>query len=88
LIRHTSVTVRAANRLTPDLPGWQDFSARTGRAATSLTLKQRLRGKLIETVAESKSAEGGKDNARSHNNPGRCRGCGFRQACRDSSASE
>jgi CRISPR-associated exonuclease Cas4 len=46
-----------------------------------------LRGKLLDTVAELRSAEGMSDVARSHNSPARCRGCGFRQACRDSLAS-
>jgi CRISPR-associated exonuclease Cas4 len=47
----------------------------------------RLRRKLLDAVAELKSAELMSDVPRSHNSPARCRGCGFRQACRDSLAS-
>ena len=46
-----------------------------------------LRARLLDAVAELKSAEAMADVARSHNSPARCRGCGFRQACRDSLAS-
>jgi CRISPR-associated exonuclease Cas4 len=47
----------------------------------------RLRRKLLDAVAELRSAEAMDDVARSHNSPARCRGCGFRQSCRDSLAS-
>ena len=46
-----------------------------------------LRARLLDTVAELKSADAMSDVPRSHNSPARCRGCGFRQACRDSLAS-
>jgi CRISPR-associated exonuclease Cas4 len=46
-----------------------------------------LRARLLNAVAELKSAEGMADVARSHGSPARCRGCGFRQGCRDSLAS-
>jgi CRISPR-associated exonuclease Cas4 len=47
-----------------------------------------LRSQLLEAVGELKSAEVMSDVPRSHNSPARCRGCGFRQTCRDSLASE
>jgi CRISPR-associated exonuclease Cas4 len=47
-----------------------------------------LRGKIFDAVKALKSAESVGDVARSHNNPARCRGCGFRQVCRDSLAPE
>ena len=37
----------------------------------------RLRSKLLDTVAELKSAEAMCNVARSHNSPARCRGCGL-----------
>jgi CRISPR-associated exonuclease Cas4 len=43
-----------------------------------------LCARLLDAVAELKSAEAMADFARSHNSPARCRGCGFRHACRDS----
>lgn len=46
-----------------------------------------LRGRLLDSVAELKSAEVMSDVARSHHSLARCRGCGFRQDCRDSLAS-
>lgn len=46
-----------------------------------------LRTRLLDSVAELKSAEEMSDVARSHSSPARCRGCGFRQICRDSLAS-
>jgi CRISPR-associated exonuclease Cas4 len=46
-----------------------------------------LRARVLDSVAELKSAEGMSDVARSHHSPARCRGCGFRQDCRDSLAS-
>ena len=46
-----------------------------------------LRNTLLDAVAELKSAEAMDDVARSHHSPARCRGCGFRQDCRDSLAS-
>ena len=46
-----------------------------------------LRARLFDAVAELRSAEAMDDVPRSHNSPARCRGCGFRQACRDSLAS-
>ena len=46
-----------------------------------------LRARLLSAIAELKSAEVMADVARSHNSPARCRGCGFRQTCRDSLAS-
>jgi CRISPR-associated exonuclease Cas4 len=46
-----------------------------------------LRVRLLDALAELKSADVMSDVPRSHNSPARCRGCGFRQACRDSLAS-
>ena len=46
-----------------------------------------LCARLLDAVAELKSAEVMADVPRDHNSPGRCRGCGFRQVCRDSLAS-
>ena len=46
-----------------------------------------LRSRLLDAVGELKSADALGDVARNHHNPARCRGCGFRQACRDSVAS-
>jgi CRISPR-associated exonuclease Cas4 len=46
-----------------------------------------LRARLLDAVGELKSADLMSDVPRSHNSPARCRGCGFRQACRDSLAS-
>ncbi|MCX6624785.1 MAG: hypothetical protein NTY38_27730 [Acidobacteria bacterium] len=46
-----------------------------------------LRARLLDAMAELKSAEAMNDVARSHNSPARYRGCGFRQVCRDSLAS-
>jgi|ERR1019366_8901192 CRISPR-associated exonuclease Cas4 len=48
---------------------------------------EQLRARLLDAVAELKSAEVMSNVPRSHNSPARCRGCGFRQACRDSLAS-
>jgi len=45
-----------------------------------------LRVRLLGALAELKSAELMGDVPRSHNSPARCRGCGFRQLCRDSLA--
>jgi CRISPR-associated exonuclease Cas4 len=52
-----------------------------------LLFDDRIRRKLLDAVAELRSAEVMSDVPRSHNSPARCRGCGFRQACRDSLAS-
>src|ERR1035437_101902 len=46
-----------------------------------------LRVRLLDALAELKSADVMSDVPRSHNSPAGCRGCGFRQACRDSLAS-
>jgi CRISPR-associated exonuclease Cas4 len=46
-----------------------------------------LRSRLLDAMAELKSAEVMSDVPRSHHSPARCRGCGFRQDCRDSLAS-
>ena len=48
---------------------------------------EQLRARLLDAVAELKSAEVMSNVPRSHNSPARCRGCGFRRACRDSLAS-
>jgi CRISPR-associated exonuclease Cas4 len=45
-----------------------------------------LRVRLLDALAELKSADVMSDVPRSHNSPARCRGCGFRQPCRDSMA--
>jgi len=45
-----------------------------------------LRSKILDAVFALKSAEVMSDVPRSHNSPARCRGCGFRQTCRDSLA--
>ena len=55
--------------------------------SVEIPFDDQLRGRLHDAVAELKSAEVMSDVARSHNSPARCRGCGFRQACRDSLAS-
>ena len=52
-----------------------------------IAFDDRLRSRLLDAVAELKSAAGMSDVVRSHNSPSRCRGCGFRQTCRDSLAS-
>ena len=52
-----------------------------------IAFDDQLRSRLLDSVAELKSAERMSDVARSHNSPSRCRGCGFRQTCRDSLAS-
>ena len=52
-----------------------------------IAFDDRLRSRLLDAVAELKSAQGMSDVVRSHNSPSRCRGCGFRQTCRDSLAS-
>ena len=39
-----------------------------------------LRARLLDAIAELKSADLMSDVPRSHNSPARCRGCGFRQA--------
>jgi CRISPR-associated exonuclease Cas4 len=51
-----------------------------------IAFDDQLRSKLLDAIAELESAELMSDVARSHNSPARCRGCGFRQACRDSLA--
>jgi hypothetical protein len=45
-----------------------------------------LRLKLLDIVRELRAAEAVIDIPRSHNSLARCRGCGFRQVCRDSLA--
>jgi hypothetical protein len=55
--------------------------------SVEVVFDDRPRGRLLDTIAELKSAETIDEVARSHNSPARCRGCGFRQTCRDSLAS-
>jgi CRISPR-associated exonuclease Cas4 len=55
--------------------------------SVEIPFDDQLRGRLRDAVAELKSADAMSDVPRSHNSPARCRGCGFRQACRDSLAS-
>jgi CRISPR-associated exonuclease Cas4 len=55
--------------------------------SVEISFDDQLRGRLRDAVAELKSADVMGDVSRSHNSPARCRGCGFRQACRDSLAS-
>jgi CRISPR-associated exonuclease Cas4 len=43
-----------------------------------------LRSKLLATLRAMRQAEAARDVARSHNSPSRCRGCGFRQVCKQS----
>jgi CRISPR-associated exonuclease Cas4 len=55
--------------------------------SVEIPFDDQLRGRLRDAVAELKSADVMSDVPRSHNSPARCRGCGFRQTCRDSLAS-
>jgi CRISPR-associated exonuclease Cas4 len=43
-----------------------------------------LRARLLRSLNSIRAAEAASDISRSHNNPAKCRSCGFRQSCPDS----